>query len=313
MVILQIRTTSNQTPHCMTNLETELSPKLEQVLSDFLDSHPQQSFLFRTLDANKHTLPVQTGDSVEHKPANPSRMISGSSIIRTPEGRQLNLIYWVRQETQNNGGVTSIMPVPEPITFEAGELCQVTVLRGNRELLIRLLFSNQCRNGINPAKETPNGGLVYELVEPAKTAEKQVADEDKVLDAKILIRTASATERQLAVQRLSLPVSEDENTNRKTLSDHASVDPAGVVAVLGEEWTQTTGFVRDLTTAGIIAFDSPERAYRTVGDQKIILSVQTGDFENALIKHLSDSQGQTLKRQLVRLQTEANSKKGGRK
>ena len=68
----------------------------------------------------------------------------------------------------------------------------------------------------------------------------------------------------------------------------------------------------DLLASNLIAFDEAARTYRTVSDQKAFHNVLTGDQEQSLIKHLSDSQGAKIKNALSKA-LEEKSKKGGKR
>ena len=296
----------------MATLSTELPDSFVTILDKFLDDNPQRTFQFRTLNANQSTMQVLTADGTQQVPVNSSRTITGQTIVRTPEGKRLSLVYSIGEDRESHNGQMVVTPRPESITFEPKEFCVKVVKRNDRELLARLLFADQCRNGLNPAKEEPNGGFVYELIEPAKNVEKAVFDEEAILDAKILVRRASDAEAAEACSRLSLPVSPDRNANTKTLYGHAALDPKAVVAVLNDEWTVTAALVRDLLANSLITFDDAARTYRTTSDQKPFHNVLTGDQEQSLIKYLSDSQGQKTKTALTRLLEEKNSKKGKR-
>ena len=296
----------------MAILSTELPQSLETILDKFLDENQQATFQFRTMGANQNTMQVITADGTQSVPVNSARTINGQTIIRTPEGKRHQLVYSVGEDREIVNGVPTVTPRPEAITFEPKEFCVKVVKRNERELLARLLFSNQCRNGLNPAKEEPNGGYVYELIEPAKNVEKAVIDEEAILDAKILVRRASDAEAAEACSRLSLPVSQDRNANTKALYAHAELDPKAVVSVLNDEWNQTAALVRDLLSSNFITFDEAARTYRTVSDQKAFHNVLTGDQEQSLIKYLSDSQGQKTKTALTRL-LEEKAKKGGKR
>lgn len=295
----------------MTTLDTALSPALETILETFLSENKQPVFTFRTLDANTSTMMVQTSDgSSMPTVVNASRTVPGATKIRTPEGRQQKLMYSVRERMETVNGSTTLIQEPEPIIFEPKDFNIITVKRTNRELLARLLFSNECQNGLNPEIEEPGVGYVYELIQPAKTAEQLVVNRERVLDAQIAVRSASEAELTLAVQRLNLSVSKDRNDNAKSLYDKAEADPEGVFRVLSDEWDKTTALVRELTGAGVIEFDSNERHYLTAADRKPIHTVHSGNFEQSLIKHLSDTQGQALKRALTRELAEKTAKKG---
>lgn len=292
----------------MQTLTTDLPESLDVILTKFLDDNPQSTFQFRTLNANRATIQVITSDGTEARVVNSARTITGSTIIRTPEGRRHNLVYSVGEDTVNVNGQTMVKPRPEAITFETNEFCIKVVKRTNYELLARLLFADQCSNGLNPAREEPNGGFVYELIQPAKNAERRVIDKEAVLDAQIAVRRASDTELKQACLRLGIAASDDRNDNAGGLYAAAEADPKGVYAVLGDEWDKTTALVRDLSTAGIIAFDDAARAFRTVSDQKAFHNALTGDPEQSLVKYLSDSQGQKTKVALARLLEEKNKK-----
>jgi hypothetical protein len=295
----------------MQQLATGLTPALETIFDKFLDENPQPYFSFRTLDANKATMPVVGPEgNVTSLPVNAARILPGRTKIRTAGGKQVWLLYSVEEQTVEHQGVTSVVGKPEPIAFEPKDYCILAVRRDDREKLVRLLFSDECRNSLNPDKRRPDQGEVYELIEPAKTAEQLVVSKEKVLDAQIAVRQAADSELKLACERLSLAVTDDRNLNAASLYDAASADPAAVLRVLSDEWDKTTALVRDLTTSCVIEFDAAERKYLTTLDRKAILNVPTGNFEQALIKHLSDTQGQNLKRTLGRLLEEANKKKG---
>lgn len=296
----------------MQQLKNGLTPELEEIFDKFLKDNPQPTFLFRLIEAGEHRIPVQTAEGVENTVFNPSRHVHGSTKIRTATGHQLNLVYSESQEEKTVNGVVTLTDRPESIWFDQRSHCIVTVKRTEREKLIRLLFSDQCRNSINPSADTPDGGYVYELVQTGKKIEQQVANQDRVLDAQIAVRQATDSEVMLACERLELATSPERAANVAALYVRAGVDPDGVFRVLGDEWDKTTALVRDLTTAGVIAFDEAGRAYKTVSDQKPFHNVLTGNQETSLIKYLSDSQGQKTKTALSKL-LEEKAKKGGKR
>lgn len=292
----------------MTSLLTDLPASLENLLDKFLEDNPQPLFRFRTLDANQHIMPIQGPDGVTPAVVNPARILPGGTKIRTPEGKMLHLLYWEKQQQTTVNGVMTILPEPEPIIFEPREFCIKEVPRSKRELLARLLFSNECRNGLNPAKEEPVSGYVYELIEPAKTAEQTIAAKERILYAQQEVLKATAMALTLACQRLDLPVSDDRNVNADTLFERAAKDPESVNRVLTDAYDKTVALVRELLAADVIAFDGAARHYLTTHDRKSILDVPQGDFEKALVKHLSDTQGQKLRVSLVRRLTDKTTK-----
>lgn len=294
----------------MQQLATDLPAEFDGLLTQFLADNLQQTFTFRKLDANTQLMPVQTETGIVPTPVNSARTIPGATRVRTSEGRLVQLMYAEGQEQTIVNGLPMLTDRPEPITFEPKEHCVVSVQRNNREKLVRMLFSNECRNSLNPAREQPTTGYVYELVQPARTAEQLVINKERVLDVQIAVRMASPTERVLACQRLEVAVSDDANVNATTLYAQAETDPEAVFRVLGDEFDKIVALVRDLGAAGVIEFDAAGRYFLTAHDRKNILDVAVGDAEATLVKYLAGTQGQRLKTALSRMLDEKASKKG---
>ncbi|GAC1368623.1 MAG: hypothetical protein NVSMB30_05470 [Hymenobacter sp.] len=293
-------------PQTLTNLVPEL---FEELFERFLAENKQPIFYFRTLDANANTMAIQSAEGVTNAIVNASRTIPGAARVRTPDGKMHRLLYSEKERVETVNGQTVVIQEPEPITFEPKEFCIRAVARNQRELLIRLLFSNECRNGLNPALEESPRGFVYELIQPAKTAEAAIVNDDAILDAKLAVRAAGDTELQLGCERLQLPFTADRNVNIKTRYTAAERDPQAVFRVLSDEWDKTTGLVRDLTAAGLIAFDEAGRRFVSGADRKPLLEVPSGAPEAALVSYLNDSQGKRVKVNLARQLAELGSKK----
>lgn len=294
----------------MIQLATGLTPALEAVLDKFLDDNPQPTFLFRLVDAGENRMPVQTAEGVEHRVFNPSRHVRGNTRIRTADGRQISLMYSTEQEEKMVNGMVQLTDKPASIWFDQITHCIVTVSRTDREKLVRLLFSNECRNSINPSAEVPEGGVVYELIQPERKAQQAAANKQRIGAAIAALGTATASELALACGRLDLAVSTDQNANYSTLFDAASLAPEGVFNALSDEYDKVTALVRDLISQGIVEFDASARKFITLPTRADLLDVPQGHHEPVLTKYLStNTQGQKVKATLQRMLDEKNAKK----
>lgn len=298
----------------MTQLNTGLNAELESILDKFLTDNTQPTFIFRLIDAGEHTLPVQSAQGVENMVYNPSRCAPGATKIRTADGRQIRVMYSESQDEKMVNGVMTLTDRPSAIWFDHRTHCIVTVSRNNRELLTRLIFSDECRNSINPYKEDPLGGVMYELIEPEKKAKVLAATKQRIGAAIAALGTASDTELAIACTRLELPSTADKNANYSTLFDAANLNPEAVFNALSDEYDKVTALVRDLTTQGIVEFDAAARKYITLPARTDLLDVPQGNHEPVLIKYLSvNAQGQKVKVTLQRMLDEKNAKKGGKR
>lgn len=282
----------------MTSLATTLPDSLTKVLADFLEKNPQPVFRFRTLDANTYQMPVQNSDNtVTPRPVSPSRSVPGAVVVRAPEGHQVRLMY-SNGKTKDGmvGGLPTIVDVPQAIWFEAQQHCLVEVRRTDREQLARLLFSNECRNGLNPAKEEPDSGCVYELVQPEKTAADLAALKRLVGKAQGKLENATESELAKACERCEQAVSPDANTNYSALFDLAQQEPQRVLNALSDEFDKHEAFVADLLGAGVIEFDQTTRQFLILPARTTLLVVPTGPQDTALVKYLIETnEGKKIK------------------
>lgn len=278
-------------------ISTTLPDSLVKAYDAFLAANKQPIFVFQKLGTNQMLMPVQQPDNtVVPTPQNSTRVVPGTSEIRTPEGDMVTLLYSTRRTREMVGGVPMNVPVPEPIVFEAAQNCVVRVPRTERELLRRLLFSNECRNGINPAKQEPASGYVYELVQPEKSAADLAALKRAVGTATGALSQATDSEMAKACERLELPVSGDANQNYSLLFDLATTEPARVVAALGDEWSKHEALVTDLLNSGVIEFDQNARQFIILPGRTQLLLVPQGAHETALVKYLIETpEGRKIK------------------
>lgn len=281
----------------MQTLLNELTPQQETAFNTFLERNKANAFDFALLDAATQ-MPILDNNNLQHPtPMYGSRHIKGEVLVQSPEGNQVRLIYSKSTTQVNRNGVNMLEDVPESIWFEAGRQCVVSVPRSQKAWLARMLFSNECDNGINPAKVEPITGSVYRLIQPEKTA-AAVADERRFrLRVQGMIEEQSPEENVLVAQRLQAHPSRkfrfdfaDPNTLFGQLLDAVEVDTEAVYNATNDSSVKTLALVTQLQNAGLTRFAHETRNWETENGA-VLLHVPGGEPAQGLAAWFADSQG----------------------
>lgn len=290
-------------------LSNTLTPSQQKAYDAFLAKNKAQSFTFELLEAGT-TMPIQgPGNIVTPELRFSSRHIGGETEFPSPEGTQVRVMYSKRSERMKQNGVDVSMAIPEAIWFEASRFGKVEVPRNQTAFLVRMLFSNECINSINPAFVEPIIGCVYRLIQPEVTAAELAAARSLRIKVQGMIDANSEEENKLVARRLETTKRLQFNyalgadALRLALFDAADNDAEAVFAATTDSALKGRALVDQAVGAGLIRFAHESREWLLAATGQPIQLIATGDPVEGLAAWLLDTQGAatqaSLKRQLA--------------
>ena len=288
-------------------LTTELTPTQQTAFDAFLAANPARSFRFALLDAST-TMPKLDENNLVHPTSwYSSRALTGDVTFRSPEGKDVRIVYSKSSTRVRRNGVEELEAVPETIWMEAAQQGVVEVNRNAHNFLIRMLFSNECQNGINPAKEEPLTGHVYQLIQPEKTAaERSVARAftrkvQGMLDENTHEENVRVAKRLEVTKRLSFDYTAGPDALREALVD-AAADSEAVYAATSDSTEKAKALVEQAQKADLIKFRHETREWVYSASGQALQVIPAGEPIDGLAAWLLDTQGTStrlaLKKQL---------------
>lgn len=289
-------------------LTTELTPSQQTAFDAFLAANPARTFDFALLDAATTMPRLDENNLVHPTPWYSSRALTGDVMFRSPEGRDVRIVYSKGSKPVRRNGQEELEAVPEVIWLEASKQCVVSVSRNAHTFLIRMLFSNECQNGINPAKEEPLTGHVYQLIQPEKTAaERSVARAftrkvQGMLDENTHEENVRVAKRLEVTKRLSFDYTAGPDALREALVDAAAADSEAVYAATSDSTEKAKALVEQAQKADLIKFRHETREWVYSASSQTLQVIPAGEPIDGLAAWLLDTQGTStrlaLKKQL---------------
>ena len=288
-------------------LTNSLTASQQKAFDDFLAKNPAKFFTFETLEASGIIDELSPEGYRTPRTLYNSRCISGETIFPSTEGQEVRLVYSTSSSTFQQNGQTVREAVPEAIWFEASLMGRFSVPRNSSTLLARMLFSNECQNGINPAKVEPLRGYTYHLIQPEVTAKDRAEARSFIIKVQGMINDNSDEQNVLIARRLeavkpglqfNYQTGPDEL--RTALFDAAAAYPQDVWNSTTDNTLKNRALVEQASALNFIRFIHETREWRDVTSGNTILSLPTGDAVEGLANWLMDTQGTPTRHALTK-------------
>jgi len=293
----------------------QLTPLQQAAFDEFLRKNKAQSFAFELLEAGA-PMPIQgPGNIIQPEMRFSSRHIGGEVEFPSPEGVQVRVMYSKRSERIKQNGVDATVAIPESIWFEASRAGKIEVPRNQTAWLVRMLFSNECINSINPAFVEPITGCVYRLIQPEVTAAEMAAARSLRIKVQGMIDGNTEEENKLVARRLETTKRLQFNyalgadALRLALFDAADADAAAVFAATNDGALKGRALVEQAEKAGLIRFQHETRDWLLAATGQPIQHIPSGEPVEGLAAWLLDTQGAATQASLKRMLTDGKPPK----
>lgn len=158
-----------------------------------------------------------------------------------------------------------------------------------------LCLTNRNEDSVNPRKEAPKRGFMFEQVKPAEDAKTLYERKTNVLQAQTYILEAQGEHLTIMRENCGIPsiegnvvLSEFEIKNR--LSQIAEQDPMRIIKMSSDEAGQLRVLIRNGVKAKVIEFDEDSNEWRLGDSKEKITGIKPGAHpEDSLLSFLQNN------------------------
>lgn len=220
-------------------------------------------------------------------------------------------------------GKTAEIPVFGNVEFPGAQngIITLTGQPKDRAMLIRLALSNFNKDSVNPAKEVPFTGPVFEMIKPEVTAKQKNAERLAKLQALAIIEDATEEEFGMLVQRLGVATTDgvgrkfDNEELKNYMAEIAETNPDRVKKASSDEYGRIVKNIREGVTNKVIEFSDEKNAWLKSDSKEVIVEALAGhNEEEALITFFQENpKADRIFPQLVKANNAANEKRKPKK
>lgn len=298
------------------------SDKLNEIIEENLPKEGQP-LIFKLLFTPTKQEAINEGDVRVDFQASPRglRMLLLETIIDPGTNKPIQIANLKGWAPNPNGPQ---QPIIGEINFSNSGNNIITVGENDPVLAARLLLSNKNRDCINPRKQMPEGGYLFEMLKPAADAESEYDKKMALGEALSIVRTLENDEDLLAsiVDKLNIAkVDGGRKLTEKELLLKVSLvaegDPERLTNLVEAGETKLEQLIAKAEKLGVIVFVEEAQQWRYKATQEPITeAVQGYKPAEALVRYIQgNANGTNFSRTLAGRvkQEEATAKKGGKK